>query len=219
MSALRAPAAAAGWEGQAWARMLRVPVTTLDALVARHGTPAFIKIDVEGFEAEALAGLTRPPPALSFEFTTIQRDVAATCIARCISLGCRRFNAMLGESHALVHAGWLDGEEIAAWLQALPHAVNARIPDQPSHRGQFGEGPCAAEAGRAVDTPKPRQGGPDYETSRQDQRDIWRTDRPSSQSDRHASEERKDADEVTEGRGAAESDALLPWNGKDEQPE
>ena len=76
---------APGWEGQAWTRTIRVPVTTLDALIARHGTPAFIKIDVEGSEAEALAGLTRPSPALSFEFTTIQRDVAEACIERCAS--------------------------------------------------------------------------------------------------------------------------------------
>ena len=116
---------APGWEGQSWTRMMRMPVTTLDILIARHGTPAFIKIDVEGFEADVLAGLGKSVPALSFEFTTIQRDVAHRCIERCAALGFSTFNAALGESQMLVGETWLSAQEIRRWIDALPHNANS----------------------------------------------------------------------------------------------
>ena len=116
---------APGWEGQTWTRTIDVPVITLDMLAARHGAAAFIKIDVEGSESEALAGLTRPSPTLSFEFTTIQRGVAEACVERCSALGYTRYNAALGESHILVHRDWVSAEEITGWLRSLPQSANS----------------------------------------------------------------------------------------------
>jgi FkbM family methyltransferase len=120
---VRAAHGAAGWEDQVWDKSLRVPMTTLDALIAAHGVPAFIKIDVEGFEEEVLAGLTRSVRALSFEFTTIQRDVAQACVARCVELGLTRFSAAIGDSRELV--AWRAADAMIEWLDQLPHAANS----------------------------------------------------------------------------------------------
>jgi FkbM family methyltransferase len=116
---------AAGWEGQVWDARAQVSLVTLDMLIERHGAPAFVKIDIEGFEAQAFAGLSSPLPALSFEFTTIQRAVANECLGACRRLGGYRFNASLGETHRLVHEQWLSATQIEAWLEALPHAANS----------------------------------------------------------------------------------------------
>src|SRR3954451_4726077 len=36
---MAAAAGAAGWQGQVWSKRVQVPLTTLDALIAQHGTP------------------------------------------------------------------------------------------------------------------------------------------------------------------------------------
>jgi len=45
----------------------KVETTTLEELMAVHGVPFFIKIDVEGHELNVLRGMNRPVPYLSFE--------------------------------------------------------------------------------------------------------------------------------------------------------
>ena len=122
---IRAADGAGGWEGQVWDTTIEVPSTTLDALVAEHGVPAFAKIDVEGFEDTVLAGLTRPLPKLSFEFTTIQRDVAMRCLDRLDSLGNYGFDIALGESQVLTLNKWMSKAEMAAHIAALPHEANS----------------------------------------------------------------------------------------------
>src|SRR6188508_696892 len=105
---------APGWQGQHWDKSIRVPMTTLDALIGEHGVPAFIKIDVEGFEEEVLMGLTQPVAALSFEFTTIQRDVARACVDRCAALGLTLFNAAVEESQEI--GDWRSANAMHDWL-------------------------------------------------------------------------------------------------------
>lgn len=117
---------ARGWEGQSWDAELRVAATTLDALIADYGAPSFIKIDVEGYEDRVLAGLSASVPALSFEFTTIAREVALRALGLAAALDPRyRFNLSLGESLDWALPEWVARAEMAACLADLPHEANS----------------------------------------------------------------------------------------------
>lgn len=98
-----------GFERVVWDRTATVEMTTLDALIETYGMPAFVKIDVEGFEDQVIAGLTRPVPALAFEFLPALREVAEASIRRLEVLGNYRFNLIIGERLRFEAQDWMDG--------------------------------------------------------------------------------------------------------------
>lgn len=107
-----------GFRGVRWTETVTVPVTTLDRLAERFGHPDFCKLDIEGHEAEALAGLSRPVPALSFEFVRGGLDVARACVDRLEALAPYRFNVAAAEERVMHFPAWRTPDEVRRWLEA-----------------------------------------------------------------------------------------------------
>jgi FkbM family methyltransferase len=100
-----------------WEERVQVRVTTLDALITENGVPDFVKIDVEGFEAPVVRGLSRAIPLLSLEFTPEWLDSTLECLERLSLLGTLRVNYSLGESMAMALDTWVTQAEIVAALE------------------------------------------------------------------------------------------------------
>jgi FkbM family methyltransferase len=103
-----------------WDHSFDVAATTLDALIAEHGRPAFIKIDIEGAELEALQGLSQAVPSVSFEFLPRAMGAAEACCERLASLGQYRFNWSIAESSRLAAPAWLEAPALVSALRASP---------------------------------------------------------------------------------------------------
>ena len=99
-----------------WNRTVGIDVTTLDALITQYGEPAFIKLDVEGSEPAALAGLSRAVPALAFEYLPRGLDRVDACVDRLRALDHYVYNWSPGESYRFASAAWLEGP---ALIEAL----------------------------------------------------------------------------------------------------
>ena len=70
-----------------WGLEITVPVTTLDDLIAEYGVPGYCKIDVEGYEPNALEALSTRIPIISFEYCREFLDDTARCLEHLERLG------------------------------------------------------------------------------------------------------------------------------------
>jgi FkbM family methyltransferase len=75
-------------------RSIRVPAETLDRILVGHGTPYYIKIDIEGADAVAVRALERlplPPAFVSFESDLLAPEETIELLDLLGRLGYRRF--------------------------------------------------------------------------------------------------------------------------------
>jgi FkbM family methyltransferase len=99
-----------------WTSAVDVEVVTLDGLIDEFGVPAFCKVDVEGFELEVLTGLTRPVPALSFEYLPPAHDAALSTLELVGRLGRYEYNYSPIETMRLASPSWLDAPSLVRLL-------------------------------------------------------------------------------------------------------
>jgi FkbM family methyltransferase len=133
----------APFRGVTWDTALPVELITLDALIARHGEPAFCKIDVEGGELDVLRGLATPLRALSFEYIPAAIDTALACIGELARLGVYEFRHSNIESMRWAGPAWLTPQAMLDTLRRLPASgrsgdVYARRRDARRPRAAFG---------------------------------------------------------------------------------
>ena len=102
-----------------WDSEVVVEITTLDCLIERFGQPRYIKVDVEGFEFEALNGLTKKAGIISFEFTSEFLVNAHQCVQYLRGLGYSKFNFSVGESPAFYLDRWHDPEGMFKVLRGV----------------------------------------------------------------------------------------------------
>ena len=102
-----------------WKRSVEVEMTRLDTLVSEHGTPAFCKIDVEGFEESVLKGLSHPLPMISIEMTGDRLEALQSCMDCLLALGPVTFNSTIRDATDFESPEWLAAGALRARLSAM----------------------------------------------------------------------------------------------------
>lgn len=100
-----------------WDERRTVEMCTVDELIEEFGVPDFVKIDVEGYELEVLAGMSRSVRALSLETHACVGDKAAASVHRLDELGFTSFS--VSAEHSAVLSDWMTAAEAEREVREL----------------------------------------------------------------------------------------------------
>ncbi len=106
--------------GVTYNRSETVRLYSMDELIKKHGPPAFIKIDVEGFEYEVIRGLCSPVPALSFEIVPSSLDLTTHCVEHLEGLGRYHYSFTRAEQTQFGESRAWNSHELLEYLNTLP---------------------------------------------------------------------------------------------------
>jgi FkbM family methyltransferase len=93
-----------------------VAAVTLADLIAKHGVPKYLKLDIEGTDVEVLETLPQPLAVISFEHVPHLAAQTAEAIAILAKHASYRFNYFLRETHRFRLSTLVGGDEV---LEAL----------------------------------------------------------------------------------------------------
>ncbi len=102
----------ASFSNVSWEETRDVAVTTLDDLIKEFGTPVFCKLDIEGYEQEALKGLSHPIRTISFEYLPGAKDRSQACLERLTELADYGFTLINGEYPRFAIPNWISSTEL-----------------------------------------------------------------------------------------------------------
>jgi FkbM family methyltransferase len=101
-----------------WKKRQAVQVVTLDRMIEELGVPAFIKIDVEGYEFEVLSGLSTAVKNVSIEFVPELIRNTHRCLDHLMGIESDlSFQVSLGESMIFDLDDWVDHHELVTVLE------------------------------------------------------------------------------------------------------
>lgn len=89
-----------------------VHAVTIDQIVAHFGVPEHIKVDVEGYELEALKGMTQKyAKEVCFEWAEEEGPQSVACVEHLHSLGYTLFGSLIGDDYLVEPTKYLLKDE------------------------------------------------------------------------------------------------------------